>query len=426
VQTPDGYLWIGTALGLVRFDGDQFKTFNRDNTPALNPSAVAGLLLDPAGRLVILLGPAGLPNNVVIYDRGRFERPDLAGAWMRGFFTDREGQVWGQTDAGTFPWKSNRLELTAGTAEPNARTTYYTTRDRDSNIWMSVYGQIGKFAQRKFSPLLGPEGRPLEFGNPAFPPVLVSRPDGRVWILEGGGLGETARTPTRWRLLQPDGTVTEPQPFPWAGPVEFRTVRCDRAGNLWICCPSTGLFILSADGARYRLYTEEEGLTRNSVQVSYEDREGNIWVGGWRGGLDRLRKPPFQTIAAAAGIGSDNVYSLTPARGGGVWIGTHSRGTYLWKEGKTYAHNEARWHSWSILEDRCGMGGITRRCVGSPLGPWSSSIPRRAAGTLSPSPCSKTAPAASGPAVSGDSVVTSTGRCVTISRPFFRRTCPSG
>ena len=353
VQTPEGYLWIGTDQGLVRFDGDQFKTFNRDNTPALNPSAIDALQLDPKGQLLILL--RGPPNNVVLYDHGQFKRPDLAGNWVRGFFTDRGGLFWGFTDQGFFPWKGDRFDLEAGTTNLHARTPYSLIVDQDTNVWMSVNSQVGKFVQRQFVPLLGQDGRPLAFGTANTPPILAPRPDGLIWILEGGGLGETARAPTQWRLLKPDGTVTEPKPFPWPQPgVEFRSVRCDGTGALWICSRKHGLFILSADGAHYQLYTEAEGLARREVQVSYEDREGNIWVGGWRGGLDRLRKPPFQTIAAAAGIGSENIYSLAPAREGGVWIGTHSRGVFLWRQGKTYLHEGAGGHSWAVLEDHAG------------------------------------------------------------------------
>ena len=339
-QTPDGYLWIGTDQGLVRFDGDQFKTFNRDNSPALNPSAIGWLELDPQGRLLIGLGQ--VPNNLALYDHGRFRRLDLGGNSVHWFFRDREGKLWGFTAQGTFPWKGDGFDAAEGST------------DRDPNIWMAENNRIGKYVQRRFVPLLGLERRPLEFGSEANPPLLVLRPDGLTWILEGGGMGERERAPIRWRLLRPDGTLTESKPFPWLAELEFRSVRCDRAGNLWICSPKVGLIVLSADGVRYQLYTEAEGLTRREVQVSYEDREGNIWVGGWRGGLDRLRKPPFQSIAAAVGIGSENTYSLAPASGGGVWIGTHSRGTYLWQQGKTYLHNGAGPRSWSVIEDRTG------------------------------------------------------------------------
>ncbi|MEK7676739.1 MAG: two-component regulator propeller domain-containing protein [Verrucomicrobiota bacterium] len=355
METPDGYLWIGTDQGLVRFDGDQFKTFSPDNTPALKPGEIYTMGLDPQGRLLILLGGAGLPNNVIRYDQGRFIRFDLGGNWVRGFLTDREGRFCGYTSRGIFPWKGDHFDLTAGTTNLTERTLYSFVPDRGSNVWVSTGAQIGRLEHGELIPLRGQNGRPVKFGIDAYPPILAPRPDGQLWVLEGGSLGETARAPNRWRLLQPDGTFTEAKPFPWPEQeVEFRSVRCDKTGALWICSPKVGLFKLSADGARYELYTEAEGLTRREVQLSYEDREGNIWVGGWRGGLDRLRRTPFQTIPAAAGIGSENVYSLAPASGGGVRIGTHSRSNYLWQQGRTYLHNGTGRLAWSVLEDRTG------------------------------------------------------------------------
>ncbi len=340
VQTPDGFLWIGGDLGLVRFDGDQFKTFNPGTTPAMAPGAIGWLESISRGRLLISLGQ--IANNLVLYDNGRFTRLDLRGNSARWFFHDDVSQLWGVTSQGILPWEGDHF----GAVDESMH--------RDPDCWVAENNWIGKLVQRRFVPLLGPEGRPLEFGSPAHPPLLHRRPDGLTWVLEGGGMGELERSPTHWRLLRPDGTMTESKPFPWHSELEFRSVRCDRAGNLWICSRASGLLVLSPDGSRYQRYTEEEGLTRREVQVSYEDREGNIWVGGWRGGLDRLRKPHFQTISAAAGMGSENTYSLAAAGGGGVWIGTHMRGTYLWRQGKTYQHKGAANHSWSVLEDRSG------------------------------------------------------------------------
>jgi signal transduction histidine kinase/streptogramin lyase len=355
METPDGYLWIGTALGLLRFDGDHFETFNRDNTPALNPPAVSSLNVDPQGRLLVLLGESGTTGNLVLYDCGRFRRLDVGGAWVRTVFTDSEGRFWGVTSRGVLPWKGDGFDLGAGTTDLLSRIedSYNVTPDYRSNFWVNVGTRIGTLEQGRFVPLRDKADLPLEFGSGVNSPVLVPRPDGLIWVLEGGAMGETARAPERWRFLRPDRTLTESKPLPWV--VEFRTVRSDRFGNLWICSPRDGLFRLSADGAHYEVYTEAEGLTRREVQITYEDREGNIWVGGWRGGLDRLRKPPFQTIAAAAGIGAENVYSLAPAREGGVWIGTHSRSNYLWQAGKTYLHQGSSPHSWAVLEDRTGV-----------------------------------------------------------------------
>src|ERR1700716_2282692 len=50
-QTHDGYLWIGTSGGLVRFDGTRFRVFNRENQPAFRDDSVYSLLTAKAGTL---------------------------------------------------------------------------------------------------------------------------------------------------------------------------------------------------------------------------------------------------------------------------------------------------------------------------------------------------------------------------------------
>src|SRR4051794_10031402 len=48
-QTPDGYLWVGTYNGLVRFDGMRFVTFDPATTPALAHARVRKLSVDDEG-----------------------------------------------------------------------------------------------------------------------------------------------------------------------------------------------------------------------------------------------------------------------------------------------------------------------------------------------------------------------------------------
>jgi ligand-binding sensor domain-containing protein len=51
-QTRDGYLWIGTQEGVVRFDGARFTVYDAKNTPALKHSSVQALLADRGGALL--------------------------------------------------------------------------------------------------------------------------------------------------------------------------------------------------------------------------------------------------------------------------------------------------------------------------------------------------------------------------------------
>ena len=69
VQTPDGYLWLGTFDGLARFDGARFKIFKKSNTPALPMNRMLSLYVDAAGRLWIWTED---PNTLVLYEQGKF------------------------------------------------------------------------------------------------------------------------------------------------------------------------------------------------------------------------------------------------------------------------------------------------------------------------------------------------------------------
>jgi ligand-binding sensor domain-containing protein len=60
VQTPDGYLWVGTEEGLARFDGERFTVFDAANTPALHTNVISALLVDHRGDLWIGTDGGGL------------------------------------------------------------------------------------------------------------------------------------------------------------------------------------------------------------------------------------------------------------------------------------------------------------------------------------------------------------------------------
>src|SRR5271156_5084834 len=109
-QTADRYLWIGTTGGLVRFDGERFLTFDRENTPAFSDNNVFCLTVARDNTLWIGMEGGGL----IRYRDGAFQafagKDGLTNAFVRVVYEDSQGKIWVGTDNGLFQFSGNRLE----------------------------------------------------------------------------------------------------------------------------------------------------------------------------------------------------------------------------------------------------------------------------------------------------------------------------
>lgn len=76
VQTPDGYLWVGTHSGLARFDGVRFEVFD-GNTPGLESREIRKLFVDQQGGLWVAMAPGHLAR----YAAGKFTTFHATGGW---------------------------------------------------------------------------------------------------------------------------------------------------------------------------------------------------------------------------------------------------------------------------------------------------------------------------------------------------------
>jgi ligand-binding sensor domain-containing protein len=80
VQTRNGYLWLGTYTGLVRFDGVRFFTFDSAKSPGLQNNRITSLYEDAEG--VLWLGHE--TGEVTKYSEGKFHPVRLTEAWPGG------------------------------------------------------------------------------------------------------------------------------------------------------------------------------------------------------------------------------------------------------------------------------------------------------------------------------------------------------
>ena len=135
-QTPDGYLWIGTTGGLVRFDGAHFAVFDRQNTPALHENSVFTLKVSRDGGLWIGTEGGGLARLSHGQFRSWLTRDGLSNDFVRTIAEDAAGRIWVGTDNGLLRLDGDRFKRIDGTAEVPTLAVHFIYSDRTGNLWV--------------------------------------------------------------------------------------------------------------------------------------------------------------------------------------------------------------------------------------------------------------------------------------------------
>jgi ligand-binding sensor domain-containing protein/signal transduction histidine kinase len=395
-RTPDGYLWVGTEEGLVRFDGVRFTLIDQQRFPDLRANIIT-LQTDRAGTLW-----AGTDHGLVRWRNGitrRYTTSDgLAGDRINSLFEDRDGALWIATRSGL-----SRLE--------GERFTTYTRREGlpheivqsvaqspDGTIWIATNGGLTRLRQNQFSTLTMKDG----LASDLVQSVYAER-SGVMWAGTFAGLHRIDVNGRITRYTTADGLshnlvneiVEDAEGSLWlstygGGLTRYRggrfdrfnaaaglaadfinTIYLDRDGSLWIAMAQGGLGRLR-DGL-LTPYTMREGLPYDSVRVIMEDRTGAIWIGTHGGGLARLQDGRVTTFTTKDGLPSDLAFSLAEDTRGRLWVGTYNGGLSRWEQGRfrtIAADRLARNQFIAVMqEDRAGAmwlgtyGGGVKRVV---------------------------------------------------------------
>lgn len=421
LQSREGYIWIGTEGGLVRFDGAQFTVFDKKNTPQLGSNLISSLVEDRAGTLWI-----GTSGGLTRFEHGSFQNftthDGLPADSVSSLYQTRNGSLWIATPAGVATYRSNRFQsipLPQGLSDNSI-----IAEAPDGSLWTNSANSLIKIDPQSLSattvqdfnePILAiavdahgtvwvgsHDGlKTISTGAALSNPLnvnsevtaLLCSSSGQLWIGTSNGLavydGKNVHSfspqenvpksrvvklfedhqHTIWastnhgvmRIL--DGHIAAlPSKEALAGSLVL-TFFDDREGNLWMGTESSGLAILR--DRKFTTYTSEDGLTDELVRSVYQDRSGRVLAGTNGGGVNQLTSNRFTPLTDSNHLSSDVVLALTDDPYGNLWIGTpdglnrvHGTETTVFTSADALADDFVR----SLYTDRNGAVWIgTRR-----------------------------------------------------------------
>lgn len=343
LQTRDGYLWLATEGGLVRFDGVRF----------------------------------------VVYDRSV---EGIGSARIRALHEARDGTLWAGTEDGLLIRRAGGRFTTFRPEDglpggPAVRIE----EDVHGRIWVTWLGAITRTDGQRFETL-----RPQDFGNDVQVPGRREYLD--VWWSQRGS---DVRALIAGRV-QTYSLPAQPAPVAVSG------VNVDRRGNAWIRTRGAGVFKAASGGITR--YTTRHGLPSDSpdglffaggdgetwfaafagsgyriangshdvvaqapLRSFFVDREGSTWVGTTTQGLLRVRRPVVSMLDGGGALSADVVYSILQDRSGTVWLVSSGLDSFVdGRFARWSAGDGAAWPAITcVYEDRGG-----RLWIGSDDGLW--------------------------------------------------------
>jgi ligand-binding sensor domain-containing protein len=347
-QSPDGYLWLATFDGLVRFDGVRFVTYNRGNTSGIKSNRFGSLFCAADGDL--WAGTEG--SGITQYHQGHFTtytmQDGLLSNKILGMSADKRGNLWVLAHGYLNQWRPSDRRFVPQVSEegkysdsltPDGRFGFWRIdgtelhlfvngvrshyslpagwphgaeagagEDLNHRIWITGgKGRLSEFIDGRWSSAL--HRRTAESASGVEDALTTNYRDsqGNVWHCEivwraGSGLA---------RYLElPPGT----QP----ASIAFNTLFEDREGNIWLSTDGQGLYRVR--NQTIDVYSKEQGLPARNVYPIFQGRDESIWIGTWTAGLCRIRDGKFTTYTTVDGLASNRVQAIAEDEKGVLWV----------------------------------------------------------------------------------------------------------
>ncbi len=315
-QTADGYLWLGTEKGLVKFDGLTFKLIQHADTPTLPAGPVLGLLTDANGNLWIRLQSP----SIVRYRNGKFEdvltKLGRLEPRITAMSLDTNNQILLSTfENGILRYDGEKFIEVAAKTDVSRSIVMAVAETPAGDIWMGTRDAgLIRLREQQFSA------------------ASKNLPDQKINCLLPVGNGElligTDKGIVRW-----DGNqLTQNGLPPMLNQIQILTMLKDRDSNIWIGTDQLGLVRFNTNSILTEKPDKVGDAGNGAITTLFEDREGNLWAGDDQG-IERFRDSAFVTYSTAENLPSEKNGAIYTDEENRVWFAPLEGGLY-WRKGK--------------------------------------------------------------------------------------------
>ncbi len=304
-QSADGYVWLASENGLIRFDGVEFTNLSID-LPTARGRNVRKLSATTSGGIRFAIQDGGFGGydgkGFVTVGGPQWAHPDLQASTI---FEARDGTVWTGMNPGISHWVPGNPETPLFGTDLTGQVMSMC-EDATGQIWVGTaeHGLL-YWAAGNLQTFPAPE---LEKVNIS---ALAVGANGEVWVGTELGLRCYAHGKPR-NIPRFNGDI--------------KALLVDHHGALWVGTGGQGLACYK--NGQFTWLRQADGLGSDYLLGLAEDAEGSLWI-GTRDGLTQLSDTKFPIVSKHEGIGDGSSHMVAASPNGGLWIGTDLGLSYL-------------------------------------------------------------------------------------------------